>query len=86
MREVPKKVTIGLAVTGEQSLQEIENLLGRLGAIDPKLRAVVEMKVFEGLSREEIADRLACSVRTVARHWDFAQQWLKNAMADSLPA
>ena len=68
------------AVTGEQSLREVENLLDRLGAIDPTLRAVVEMKVFEGLSRQEIAQRLGCSVRTVARHWDFAVKWLRSAM------
>lgn len=67
--------------SGAQSLWEIEDLLNRLGAIDPKLRAVVEMKVFEGLSREEIAQRLDCSVRTVARHWDFANHWLRSAIA-----
>ena len=86
-RPLPKRVTkvelgeaAGLAVSGEQSLREIENLLSRLGAIDPKLRAVVEMKAFEGLSREEIAERLGCSVRTVARHWDFVQHWLQQAL------
>lgn len=88
-RPLPKRVTkvdVGeaLAVTsGEQSLREIEDLLSRLGAIDPKLRMVVEMKAFEGLSREEIAQRLDCSVRTVARHWDFAQHWLQRAMSVS---
>ena len=92
-RPLPKKVTrteiteaLGVAVSGEESLQEIEDMLSRLGAIDPKLRSVVEMKVFEGLSREEIAVRLGCSVRTVARHWDFAQQWLKSAMSENSPA
>jgi RNA polymerase sigma-70 factor (ECF subfamily) len=86
-RPLPKRVTtteldeaLGVAASGEQSLQEIENLLSRLSAIDPMLRTVVEMKVFEGLSRQEIADRLGCSVRTVARHWDFCQEWLKNAL------
>lgn len=59
-------------------LIEIENLLARLAAIDPKLRAVVEMKVFEGLDRVQIAKRLDCSVRTVARHWAFAQSWLES--------
>ena len=85
-RPLPKraaKVEIGEAAgvfgAGEQSLQEIENMLARLGAIDPKLRAVVEMKAFEGLTREEIAERLDCSVRTVARHWEFAQHWLQQA-------
>ena len=71
----------GLTASGEQSLGEIENLLSRLGEIDPKLRAVVEMKAFDGLSREEIADRIGCSVRTVARHWEFAQHWLQLAIS-----
>jgi len=86
-RPLPKRMAkieigeaAGLALSGEQSLQEIENVLSRLGAIDPTLRAVVEMKAFEGLSREEIGQRLGCSVRTVARHWEFAQQWLKQAL------
>ena len=86
-RPLPKRVTkieigeaAGLGVSGQQSLREIEDVLSRLGAIDPKLRAVVEMKAFEGLSREEIAQRLGCSVRTVARHWEFAQHWLQQAI------
>ena len=58
-----------------------KRLLGRLGAIDPTLRAVVEMKAFEGLSREEMAGRMGCSGRTVARHWEFAQHWLQDALA-----
>ena len=66
---------------GESCLVEIEDLLSRLETIDPQLRPVVEMKVFEGLSREEIAERLGCSVRTVARRWDFARQWLQDTIA-----
>jgi len=85
-RPLPKRITktelseAVLSDTGEQTLHEIEDMLTRLGALDPKLRLVVEMKVFEGLSREEIAERLGCSVRTVARHWEFAQHWLQRAM------
>jgi RNA polymerase sigma factor (TIGR02999 family) len=71
----------GLEALDEQALHEVEDLLRRLGAIDPRLRAVVEMKVFEGLSRKEIAKQLGCSVRTVARHWEFAQHWLQQRLA-----
>lgn len=92
-RPLPKRVTrtditeaLGLAGNGEQSLREIEDMLSRLGAIDPTLRTIVEMKVFEGLSREEIAQRMNCSVRTVARHWEFAQFWLRKAMGADEPA
>ncbi len=87
-RPLPKRVTkieideaFGVAASGEQSLHEVEDLLSRLGAVDLKLRVVVEMKAFEGLSREEIAQRLGCSVRTVARHWEFAQHWLRQAIS-----
>jgi len=87
-RPLPARVTktdigeaLGQAVSGQQALLEVEDLLSRLGAIDPNLRGVVEMKVLEGLSREEIAQKLNCSVRTVARHWEFAQFWLRKAMA-----
>ena len=87
-RPLPKRVTkanigeaIGVAASGQQALTELEEILSRLGTLDPKLRAVVEMKVFEGLSREEIAERLDCSVRTVARHWEFAQFWLRKTMS-----
>lgn len=69
------------ANSDSSSLQEIEHLLNGLGAIDPVLRAVVEMKVLEGMHREEIAERLQCSVRTVARHWEFAQHWLREKMS-----
>src|SRR5438132_5380198 len=58
-RPLPKRVTkteidaaLGVAASGEQAMYEIEELLSRLGSIDPKMRVVVEMKVFEGLSRE----------------------------------
>lgn len=69
-------------INAEQGLAEIEQILNRLAAIDPVLRTVVEMKAFEGLTREEIAEQLHCSVRTVATHWRFAQEWLRDAIAD----
>src|SRR5580704_8744669 len=49
----------------EQDLREVEDLLTRLGRIDPVLPQIVEMRVFERLKREEIAERLGCSLRTV---------------------
>ena len=67
--------------SGPQDLNQIEDLLDRLARVDPALRQVVEMKVFEGLSREEMAARLGCSLRTVARHWEFARHWLQDAMS-----
>ena len=62
--------------TGARPLQEVEEALDRLGAIHTQLKSIVEMKVFEGMSVDEIAERLNCSPRTVARDWNFAKHWL----------
>lgn len=63
---------------GTDALVEVEQALDRLASINPKLRTVVELRVFEGLTREEIAERMGCGTATVARHWDFARQWLED--------
>lgn len=70
----------------EQELRDMELLLSHLGAIDPTLRQVVECKVFEGLTGEEIAARLHCSPRSVARYWKFAQAWLAEALTSDVGA
>ena len=63
----------------ELSVIEIDDALNRLAAINPALRRVVELRVFEGLTREEIAQRMGCGTATVARHWNFARNWLEEA-------
>jgi len=67
--------------TSAQSLQDIEDALTRLAEVDPRMRTVVEMKVFEGLTGEEIARRLGCSRGTVSNCWSFAQRWLQEEWA-----
>lgn len=67
---------------GDTSVHEVENLLTRLSAIKPAIRSVVEMKVFEGLTAEEIAPKLGCSTVTVNRYWKFARHWLRKEWAD----
>ena len=62
----------------DSSLLEVEDLLSRLEAVKPAIRSVVEMKVFEGLTAEEIAPKLGCSVVTVHRYWQFARHWLEK--------
>jgi RNA polymerase sigma factor (TIGR02999 family) len=65
----------------DSSVEEVEDLLSRLAAIKPVVRTVVEMKVFEGLTAEEIAARLGCATVTVNRHWQFARHWLRKEWA-----
>lgn len=70
-----------LAAPGVESLYQVEEALARLSAIDPKFRTVVEMRVFEGLTGDEIASQLGCSPRSVANYWNFAKRWLQEELA-----
>lgn len=79
--KIPVEEHAAPAGNNVHDLSELEDLLSRLGAIDPKLRSVVEMKVFEGMSVDEIASQLGCAPRTVARHWSFARQWLQQQLS-----
>ena len=69
------------AMPDVESLEFVEQILSRLGAVDPKLRTVIEMRVFEGLTGNEIARQLGCSPRTVASYWNFAKGWLEKELA-----
>jgi DNA-directed RNA polymerase specialized sigma24 family protein len=41
------------------------------------------MRVFEGLTADEIAGQLDCSPRTVASYWTFAKRWLEKELAST---
>jgi len=71
----------GMQSAMQHSILEIDDILNRLAAINPSLRQVVELRVFEGLTREEIAEKMGCGTATVARHWSFARNWLEEAFA-----
>jgi len=68
----------------EHSLLEIDDILNRLASINPAPRRVVELRVFEGLTREEIAREMGCGTAMIARNWNFARNWLEEALAGIL--
>jgi len=67
---------------GLEGLADVEDALSRLAEVDPRFRSVVEMRVFEGLSGEEIAERMGCSRRSVTNYWEFARNWLRKEWAE----
>ena len=71
---------LDLEANGAARIAEIEALLDRLSSIDPQLRTIVEMRVFEGFSIPDIASQLDCSERTVDRRWAFARKWLEHQL------
>ena len=54
-------------------LVALEQVLDRLGAVDPRLGELVELHVFAGLAFPEVAQCLGVSLRTVMRDWQKAR-------------
>jgi RNA polymerase sigma factor (TIGR02999 family) len=72
--------------SGTEALAEVEEALDRLASINPHLRTVVELRVFEGLTGKECAERMRVGTATVSRYWDFARQWLEDEFGkESVP-
>jgi RNA polymerase sigma factor (TIGR02999 family) len=57
-------------------LEELDDALRRLEAIDPRQGEIVEQRYFGGLSLEETAEAVGVSLATVKRELRFAHAWL----------
>jgi RNA polymerase sigma factor (TIGR02999 family) len=61
----------------------LNDALDRLAAIDPRGARVVELRVFGGLTVEEVAALLDVSKRTVDNDWSVARMWLARELRDA---
>ncbi|MCC6539289.1 MAG: sigma-70 family RNA polymerase sigma factor [Bryobacterales bacterium] len=83
MQELPPTLVDG-GSPDVARLTELDDLLAQLAAIDPQLRRVVELRVFEGLSVQECSERLNCSLSTITRNWRYAKRWLQSRLGGPL--
>lgn len=58
----------------------VDQALNELAALDPDSARVVELRLFSGLSVEEIAAVSGSSTATVGRQWRFARTWLADRL------
>jgi len=58
----------------------VDETLRRLAAFDPQQAKIVELRVFGGLTVEEVAEALGISPATVKRDWTVARAWLTREM------
>jgi RNA polymerase sigma factor (TIGR02999 family) len=80
-KAVTTELTEDYPTSGTESVAEMELTLSKLEAIRPRLRAIVELRVFEGMTIDEVARRLDCSTATVTREWTFARHLLQKELA-----
>lgn len=64
-----------------EELLALDEAIGKLARLEPRLAHTVELRFFAGLSVEEIAELLSVSARTVKRDWVKARAFLHCEMA-----
>ena len=64
-----------------EELLDLDEVLDKLAAVDPDAAAVVKLRLFAGMTVEEIADIQGNSPRTVKRNWSYARAWLGRELA-----
>lgn len=79
-----QRVALSTGIEGDRSLdmESLDVALIRLGAIDPQLMEIVEMRYFGGMTVSDVAQVSGLSEATVNRRWRVARAWLEGAMAD----
>lgn len=73
---------LGQSAGGDVELLTIHESLERLKARDPRAARVAELKLFGGLTGEEIAHVVDVSHRTVNSDWALARSWLARALGE----
>lgn len=63
----------------------LNEALERLGALDPTMANLVELRFFGGLCMEEIGRATGVSQSTLARTWRFARTWLYRELTGDQP-
>lgn len=64
---------------------DLHDAIERLAALDRRTARVVELRVFGGLTINEVATALAVSSRTAAEEWRFARMWLGRELDQATP-
>jgi RNA polymerase sigma factor (TIGR02999 family) len=64
-----------------EEVLDLDEALTKLAATDPKAAELVKLRVFAGMTIEEIAQLQGTSPRTVKRNWAYARAWLGRELA-----
>ncbi len=72
-----------IAAPLNEELLDLDEALSRLAAADPQAAELVKLRVFAGMSVEEVAQLQGTSPRTVKRNWAYARAWLGRELASN---
>ncbi len=72
---------LGLEEASLTELLDLEEALKRLTEHDERMARIVELRVFGGLTGEEVAHVMGVSRQTVQNEWRVAKMWLRHQLA-----
>jgi len=61
-----------------EEMTVLDDVFHRLETLDSQQARIVELKLYQGLSTQEIAREMNLSDRHVRREWNLAQRWLQR--------
>jgi len=67
----------------EVDLLALDEALGKLAALDPRMARVVELRFFGGLKEADVATVLGVSPSTVRDDWRAARAWLRGELRET---
>ena len=70
------------AAESELDLLVLDDALEQLAEFNERAARVVELRFFSGLNRQEVAEFLGVSLRTVGDDWRLARAWLRRKLQE----
>src|SRR5262249_40438621 len=65
----------------DDELIDLDEALTKLASADPRAAELVKLRVFAGMTIEEVAQVQGVSARTVKRNWVYARAWLGRQLS-----
>ena len=81
-RRVQIDEDIALPQHRELDLLALDEAMERLADFHERAARIVELRFFGGLNREEVAEVLGLSLRTVGDDWRLARAWLRRELGE----
>jgi RNA polymerase sigma factor (TIGR02999 family) len=72
-----------LASPISDELLDLDAALDKLATVDPQAAELVKLRVFAGMTTEDIAEYLQLSPRSTKRVWAYARAWLGRELDES---
>ncbi len=79
--KVPLDEVLGLAESRAPDLIALDDALEGLRELAPRQSRIVELRIFAGLTLEDVAGALGVSRATVHRDWNAALLWLRRELS-----